>query len=217
MHDYRKLSSWLSLLAATCTYAFSWPPIPSDKSTPVQQRTSFYGPDEMSIAWNTYETLDQACVKYGTSSDALNSKACSSLSFTYDTSRTYFHAVTLTGLKPATKYFYKIESTNSSIEHFTSARAAGDTLPFNVDVVIDLGIYGKNGFTTNNKRDMPAIDPELKHSTIGQLANTIDDFDFVIHPGDFAYADDWILVPSDLFDGKEAYEAILEVRNAHDV
>lgn len=80
-----------------------------------------------------------------------------------------------------------------------------------MDVVIDLGVYGENGFTTSQKRDIPAINPELKHSTIGALAKTVDDYEFVIHPGDFAYADDWILVPSDLLDGKDAYEAILEV------
>lgn len=213
MYESRKSSLWLILLAPNTAFAsWGYPTIPNDKSTPVQQRLSYYGPDEMSVAWNTYENLDQACVKYGTSSDALNSQVCSSLSFTYPSSRTWFHAVTLTGLKAATKYYYKIESGNSSVDHFTSPRAAGDTSSFNVDVVIDLGIYGKNGFTSPSKRDMPAIDPELKHSTIGALANTIDDYDFVIHPGDFAYADDWILVPSDLLDGKDAYEAILEVQ-----
>lgn len=92
-----------------------------------------------------------------------------------------------------------------------SSRAPGDTTPFNMDVVIDLGVYGENGFTSSSKRDMPAISPELKHSTIGALANTIEDYEFVLHPGDFAYADDWILVPSDLFHGKDAYEAIIEV------
>jgi hypothetical protein len=32
----------------------------------------------------------------------------------------------------------------------------------------------------------------------------------IIHPGDFAYADDWYLKFSNLFEGKEAYESIIE-------
>jgi acid phosphatase len=32
----------------------------------------------------------------------------------------------------------------------------------------------------------------------------------VLHPGDFAYADDWFLKPKNLLDGKNAYAAILE-------
>ena len=79
-------------------------------------------------------------------------------------------------------------------------------------VVIDLGVYGENGFTTSQKRDtIPDVDPELNHSTIGALARTINAYEFVLHPGDFAYADDWILTLSNLLDGKDAYEAILEV------
>lgn len=109
----------------------------------------------------------------------------------------------------------KIVSGNSTVDSFLSPRTAGDKTPFNMDVVIDLGVYGENGFNTStSKRDKkPAVSPELKHSTIGALAKTIDDYEFVIHPGDFAYADDWIDTPSNLLDGKDAYEAILEVHH----
>lgn len=81
-----------------------------------------------------------------------------------------------------------------------------------MNVVIDLGVYGENGFTSSSKRDIPAISPELQHSTIGALAKTVDDYEFVLHPGDFAYADDWIKVPSDFLHPEDAYEAIIEVR-----
>ena len=80
-----------------------------------------------------------------------------------------------------------------------------------MNVVIDLGVYGENGFTSSEKRDMLAINPELQHSTIGALAKTVDDYEFVLHPGDFAYADDWILSASNLFHPEDAYEAIIEV------
>ena len=83
----------------------NYPPIPKDKTTPVQQRLAIKGPNSFSVGWNTYEKLENACVNYGTSATSLDSQVCSSDSVTYDTSRTYFHAVTLTDLKPATKYF----------------------------------------------------------------------------------------------------------------
>jgi acid phosphatase type 7 len=99
------------------------------------------------VGWNTYEQLSQACVKYGTSATALTQQVCSSSSITYNTARTWSNAVTLTGLSPATEYYYQIVSTNSSVEHFFSPRTAGDHTPYNISVVIDLGVYGENGFT----------------------------------------------------------------------
>lgn len=99
--------------------------------------------------------------------------------------------MSLTGLQPATTYYYKIVSGNSTVESFLSPRAPGDTTPFKFSIVVDLGVYGPDGFTTNNKRDIPSIDPALDHSTIGSLARNFDDYEVVLHPGDFAYADDW--------------------------
>lgn len=166
------------------------------------------------MGWNTYKALNQSCVRYGTSEDNLSSQACASHSSTYGTSRTYFHTVALTGLEPATTYYYKIVSSNSSIANFLSPRAPGDQAPFNLSVVIDLGVYGADGFTVGDskgKRDeTPSIEPELNHTTISRLAKTANDYEFVIHPGDFAYADDWYLKPKNLADGKNAYESILE-------
>ncbi|KAF2247935.1 Metallo-dependent phosphatase [Trematosphaeria pertusa] len=200
----------LPFLAVCVMAAASYPAIPQDRTTPVQQRLAVKGPN----AWNTYQKLDQACVQYGTSSDALTSEACSTDSATYPTSRTYSNAVTLTGLTPATTYYYKIVSTNSSVEHFSSPRVAGDKTPFSMNAVIDMGVYGADGYTIQgdmSKRDtIPQIDPSLNHTTIGRLANTVDDYELIIHPGDFAYADDWFYKPKNLLDGKDAFQAILE-------
>lgn len=61
------------------------------------------------------------------------------------------------------------------------------------------------------KRDIiPSIQPSLNHSTIGRLAETVDDYEFIIHPGDLAYADDWFLKTKNLLHGEEAFQAILE-------
>jgi hypothetical protein len=75
---------------------------------------------------------------------------------------------------------------------------------------LQLGVYGADGYTTSRKRDIPYVQPALNHTTIAALANTIDNYDFVLHPGDFAYADDWYLTPKNVLDGKNAYAAILE-------
>ncbi|KAJ5771641.1 hypothetical protein N7520_002170 [Penicillium odoratum] len=204
----------LPVLAASSLASVNYPTIPTDLTTPVQQRLAVYGPNSVSVGWNTYEQLNQSCVAYGTSADDLSSEACSTGSTTYSTSRTWSNAVILTDLTPATTYYYKIVSTNSSVDHFLSPRTPGDKTAFNLDVVIDLGVYGADGFTissTNSKKDtIPSVQPALNHTTIGRLAQTVDDYEIVLHPGDFAYADDWYEKISNLLDGTEAYQSILE-------
>ena len=92
------------------------------------------------------------------------------------------------------------------------ALEAGDETPFNANLVVDMGVYGQNGYYTHGKRSIiPSIQPELNHTTIGALATTVDTYDFVIHPGDFAYADDWSYNDTNLLDEKNVYEAIIEV------
>ncbi|KAI0480192.1 Metallo-dependent phosphatase-like protein [Xylariaceae sp. FL0804] len=211
---------WLPALAAGAMAAASYPPIPADLTTPVQQRIAIDGPNSVSIGWNTYEQLSPACVQYGLAADALTSQSCSNSSVTYPTSRTWSNAVTLSGLTAATTYYYQITTTNSSVpvETFLSPRAPGDTTPFGMSAVIDLGVYGADGYTLGGdesllawKRDViPGVAPALNHTTIGRLADDADAYELVVHPGDFAYADDWYENPANLLDGTDAYEAILE-------
>ncbi|KAJ5966143.1 Purple acid phosphatase-like N-terminal [Penicillium waksmanii] len=116
------------------------------------------------------------------------------------------------------------------VEHFLSPRIPGDKTPFALDVVIGLGVYGENGFTkghiltlVDKKDTIPEIQPELNHSTIGRLAQTVDDYEIVIYPGDFAYADDWWVdsrflpganvdnhFETNLYAATEVYQSILE-------
>ncbi|KAI2123379.1 hypothetical protein LOZ42_000440 [Ophidiomyces ophidiicola] len=202
------------LLATGAMAAASYPPKPRDLSTPVQQRLGIMGPTSVSVGWNTYKQLTQPCVQYGLSASALTQEACSRDSVTYPTSRTWGPAVILTGLKTGTTYYYKIVSTNSTVEHFLSPRLPGDKGSFSMNAVIDLGVYGEDGFTIKmdkTKRDMiPTIDPALNHTTIGRLAQTVDDYEFVIHPGDIAYADNWFVRSKNRFDGVNAFQAINE-------
>lgn len=189
------------------------PAIPADKSTPVHQRISLKNPGSVAIGWNTYEEEKQPCVQYGTSPTSLNQQTCSSSSITYPSSRTWANSVTLTGLEPATQYYYKIVSTNSTVIPFKTGRKAGDLTPFSANTVIDLGVYGKDGYTIKSaaeKRLIPYMSAAPDHTTISQLVKSLDDYELVIHPGDLAYADDWFLKGHNLLDGKDAYEAILE-------
>lgn len=127
----------------------------------------------MTVSWNTYKQLDKPCVSYGTSPDSLSQQACSGISNTYPTSRTWANSVTITNLDPATKYYYQVVSTNSTVDHFLSPRAPGDKTPFSINVIIDLGVYGEDGFTIKgdaSKRDtIPDIPPSLNHTTIHRL------------------------------------------------
>ncbi|KOS18754.1 Acid phosphatase [Escovopsis weberi] len=173
----------------------------------------------MSVAWGTYEPLIKACVRYGTSKDSLDSIVCSEAPpKSYPTSRTWFHDVTLTDLKPATKYFYEIISTNSTIVEFFSPRLAGDETPFTMGFAIDLGVMGDDGFTlaadvpaSLSKREaLSGVDPSMNHSTIQRLADTLDSYELINHPGDFAYADTWMGEAHNVYDGKNAYSAIIE-------
>ncbi|KAI9370240.1 Metallo-dependent phosphatase-like protein [Aspergillus egyptiacus] len=204
-----------SLLVASAAAEANLPPLPHDLTTPFQQRLAIYGPNSMSIGWNTYTKLNESCVQYGTSALNLTHRSCATDEpTTYPTSRTYENVVVLSKLTPGTKYYYKIVSSNSTVDHFLSPRYPGDRNPFSMNAVIDLGVYGEDGFTIDGdkaKRDaIPSINPALNHTTIGRLAKTVDDYEFIIHPGDFAYADNWFLSPSNLFDGEDAYQAILE-------
>ncbi|KAL3460912.1 Metallo-dependent phosphatase-like protein [Aspergillus heterothallicus] len=203
------------LMAAVIIAKAHYPALPADLTTPFQQRLAIYGPNSVSIGWNTYARLDESCVRFGTSSSNLDHISCTvGMSTTYPSSRTYENVVILKDLTPGITYYYKIVSTNSTTEHFLSPRTPGDKTPFAFNAVIDLGVYGEDGFTINGdktKKDtIPTIPPALNHTTIGRLATTASSYEFIIHPGDFAYADDWFLSLDNLFDGANAYQAILE-------
>lgn len=180
----------LPLLAASVLAQASYPPKPKDLSTPYQQRLAIKGPNSISVGWNTYQQLSKPCVSYGTSASSLDKTSCSTGadSITYPTSRTWFNTVILSDLKSATTYYYKIESTNSTTDHFKSPRSPGDATPFTINTIIDLGVYGEDGYTIQygnetQKRDIPKVQPSLNHTTIGRLAQTIDDYELILHPG----------------------------------
>ncbi|KAF8319499.1 Metallo-dependent phosphatase-like protein [Cantharellus anzutake] len=184
----------------------SSPPIPSDKTTPIHQRLAFRGPTAMVVAWNTFQQIATPTVHYGTRIGTLTFSASSDSSVTFPTSRTWANTVVLTGLQPYTTYYYKIESTNSSVLTFTTARIPAAA-------VIDMGLFGKDGMTVpaSKRHLIPRIEPGLEHTTIGALDRMSSEYDFIIHPGDIAYADNWITAnPLYAFFQAQAYESITE-------
>jgi hypothetical protein len=162
---------------------------------------------EMAVGWNTFQQITTPTVYYGFTPNTLYFKAASHSSITYPTSRTWANTVLIENLSPATTYCqyflatltsqtqeinafstlvfhfadYKIGSTNSSIDSFTTGRVAGDHTPFNAALVIDMGVFGTYGLTIDEmKRDNIPIAPELKHTTIDRLVQIANQYDFVV-------------------------------------
>jgi len=61
----------------------------------------------------------------------------------------FFHEVQITSLEPDTTYYYQIAAANgttaSEIECFTTAREAGDSKPFSIAVLNDMGYTNAAG------------------------------------------------------------------------
>ena len=123
----------------------------------------------------------------------------------------------ITGLLPYTTYYYLPQYSNASTPYtFTTARLAGDPTPYTVGVVVDMGTFGALGLsdvvgsgTTNPLR-------VNEQTTIAALTEMIDNYEFMIHAGDIAYADYWLKEEIEAYlpnttteQGAAVYEAIL--------
>lgn len=138
------------------------------------------------------------CSLDGTDPSNLDQQASSSESTTYPTSRTYNNHVKLTGLKPGTKYYYKVSYTNAPAAayrptySFTTARAPGDTTPYSIAIFGDLGLMGDDGLSTKTGPiggDNYTVIPDGAMNTIQSLLAAKDSYDFIYHTGDIAYND----------------------------
>ena len=122
----------------------------NNKSTnPMQIRLAYAGNTGMSLSWNTYSQLTNPTVKYGLSASNLNMTSPPGISITYNTSSTYNNHVKITGLKPNTLYYYQPQPTNLTAPlTLQTARLPGDTTPFSVALVVDMGVMGPGGLST---------------------------------------------------------------------
>ncbi|ATY65907.1 metallophosphoesterase [Cordyceps militaris] len=187
-----------------------------------QIRLAYHGDDAMVVSWNTFEHVAAPEVRWGLSRDKLDRTARSDTSVTYPTSSTYNNHVLVAGLRPDTTYYYLPsplpQGRPPAPYTFTTARAAGDPQPYSVAVVIDLGTMGRLGLTDHagkGARPENILKPGEKN-TIDSLAGTSATWDFILHPGDIAYADYWLkeeiagfLPNTSIADGHTVYEAIL--------
>ncbi|RFU24992.1 hypothetical protein B7463_g11347, partial [Scytalidium lignicola] len=128
-----------------------------------------------SVAWGTSpSSLDKTATGISRTYD--RTPPCSLVSAITQCSQ-FFHEVQIMGLDPDTTYYYKIAAANgttaSDIESFSTAREAGDSKPFSIAVLNDMG-YTNAGGTMR----------ELKKAVSDGIA-------FVWHGGDISYADDW--------------------------
>ncbi|BGO94875.1 hypothetical protein NBRC10512_007162 [Rhodotorula toruloides] len=172
--------------------------IPANLNEPLQHRLAFAGPTGMTVSWSTFNQLSNPQVFYGTDPSNLDQQASSSESTTYPTSRTYNNHVKLTGLKPGTKYYYKVSYTNAPAAayrptySFTTARAPGDTTPYSIAIFGDLGLMGDDGLSTKTGPiggDNYTVIPDGAMNTIQSLLAAKDSYDFIYHTGDIAYND----------------------------
>lgn len=200
-----------------------WPNKPQDLSTPVGIRLGIASNSSMNVGWSSYEQLNNSCVHYGETSSNLNQTACSNSSATtYETSRLWFSAVELTGLKPDTQYFYQIDSSNSTVLNFTSTKLPGDKGAFSFAVAADMGLHGPAGYEIMNPQQFkndtnPAdlLEPGDYHISAQRLTELGDDVRLVNHIGDFAYADTALsknpnVIAADGGAFLTAYEGLLE-------
>jgi hypothetical protein len=169
-------------------------------NAPSKQRVAYHGCDGMSISWSTPKHISNPRVMYGTSENDLCNSAESRISTTYPTASQYSNHVILSGLQPDTTYYYqvghgeKVEKRDSAkipVMSFKTCKQAGDMTPYVAAVVVDLGTMGPLGLST--KVGVGAANP-LKPgevNTIQRLKYQLDDYEFVAHPGDIAYADYW--------------------------
>lgn len=125
-------------------------------------------------------------MKYGLTPYTLFQSASSDVSVTYPTSLTYNNHVQLAHLLPNTKYYYLPADSHASTPYtFTTSRLAGDPRPFTVAAVVDMGTFGPLGLSTTTPANPLA---QGEQTTIQGIRKQLDDFDFMVHPGDIAYA-----------------------------
>lgn len=188
----------------------------TDTSTPASQfRLAFNGPRGVSVSWNTPSQLDNPVVFYGEESHHLPFTSSPGTSTTFESAVSYDNHVTISGLKPFTKYYYRVtgqdESMNPEEEgfYFVTGREVGDRSPFTIAFFADMGIVVGDAFAKK-------IPP-----TFSSLYDSRNEYEFIWHSGDFAYADDWLweelsgVLPFDLKGGANAYMNIFNAYFDH--
>jgi hypothetical protein len=131
--------------------------------------------DQMVVGWLTSDMTAGSSVQYGTSSGSYPNSAEGNATF-YKYSAAYtsglIHHVTLSGLAPNTKYFYRVGSDNSWSQEFTftSNPGLGQVYPYTIGFVADVG------------------ESAAANGTLTHLLSRLDSIDSMVIAGDIAYA-----------------------------
>lgn len=140
----------------------------------------------MAISWNTYTSLkpSTANVEYGHDPLFL-SHSVGSVETTFETSRTYSHHATITGLKPNTVYHYRVAHTNcfacSYIPTYTfkTPREPGCEEAYTIAVLADMGLMGPNGLTNVTGKGSGGTLEDDETNLIQALTELRDDYDTI--------------------------------------
>ncbi|EGZ11265.1 hypothetical protein PHYSODRAFT_518590 [Phytophthora sojae] len=160
---------------------------------PQQLHLAFAGEEAgtgMAISWTTFKLDSAPMVWLGRTEAKLKVVANAEIETkSYYKDKDYelysYHAV-VSGLKPNTKYFYKVGNAKnkhfqSGVSSFKTARASGDESPFTIAVYGDMGA-DDNSVATNM-----------------YMNSLVDEVDFVYHLGDISYADNAFLTAEKVF------------------
>jgi acid phosphatase type 7 len=153
-----------------------------------QTHLAYAGPHGMMVSWNTYNHIAKPTVKYGFTPNNLEFEAFSTVSVTYDTSLTYNNHVKLTDLLPYTTYWYMPTSMMASDENtapfsFRTSRLAGDSRPYSIALVVDMGTFGPEGLSTTAAMGVSPnnILKPGEANTIQSITSVLDDIEFLLH------------------------------------
>jgi phosphodiesterase/alkaline phosphatase D-like protein len=131
---------------------------------------------QMTVAWAT-ECASAAEVQWGPAADSLPANAeANTTSYKFGSyASPYLHSATMTGLKPATAYFYKVggaSSGYSAVFNFTSHPGVGADMPFYFALVGDLGTTSNSKGTLDHILANPAIQAVVEVGDLSYADNT---------------------------------------------
>ena len=95
------------------------------------------------------------------------------------------------------------------------SHSTGDTTPFTIAVVVDMGTFGPLGLSTTVGTGAANPLAVNEQTTINALYNSINNYEFLVQAGDMAYADAWLkeeaggYLPNTTAQGVLLYEQIL--------
>ncbi len=139
-------------------------------------------PTSIRIVWRTDLTSpDDSRVQYGTNVANLNQTATGAAVIPGSNPNVKDHIVTITGLSPATQYFYNVGTTSGGVEgggtaehNFVTAPPVGSAAPFTAWVLGDSG---------SGTPDQASVRDAMLTATAGNPPKII------LHAGDIAYED----------------------------